>query len=411
MYPHKQIVSPYMVEIVFINVEIWFTYKKRKLFPLKHNKLCYNRYMELIYHKPGENGKRSPFDEAVEKVVSKENLKIACPYIGLSYFIETIKNQCKDFCLITDINELISCQRNKDDVNAAVDFLIQNRKNIRHYSGLHAKVIISANKAFFGSSNLTASGIKNNNELSVIIDEKEKIDELNNWFESWWNIAADIDPEELKSNTQEYLKKQRVTPHRTSILKNNNTIKSSIKQYTKSEKVNLPIDEDFLKKIIINWPNKDFLLSYCKLVQHILKRFDITKEDERICISCYNGKYQIAVTFGQRYIIYPRDRDDSTIDLIMPKDFDVSNAEKECSFDVTYFTKNKENDIPWVHYHKGEGAFSFNDKTIQEWESAVEHELARCKKGSSYHAYHQPLLYTFFMDDDFRNRIFHEVGI
>ena len=307
--------------------------------------------MELIYHLPEKKGSRSPFDEAVEKVVKNEQIKIACPYIGLSYFKEAIQAKCQDFRLLTDINELFAAFRTKNDINSALDFIINNQHRIKHYSNLHSKVIISSKKAFFGSSNLTFSGITNNNELSVLVDDLEKVNELNNWFDLWWQQASDIDTEELKTKLHQYKIGENVKP-KIRLLKNNNTIRSSYKTSIKEERISKKIDSDFLKSIIRHVPNKEWLISYCDLVYHILNNFNIKEDDKRLCISCKSSSYKISITIGQRYVIYPGDDDKSTINLIMPKDFDETNAEKEGKTEITYFTKHYKNDVPWVHYKK-----------------------------------------------------------
>ncbi len=366
--------------------------------------------MTLLYHTPETKNNTSVFDSAIENIVMNESIKIACPYIGMSYFQETIISQCKDFKLITDINELFSSLQNKDDINSALDFIIKNVDKIRHYSGLHSKAIISPKKVFFGSSNLTFSGINKNNELSAIFDEPDKIKELSIWFDSWWEVSAKINVEELKEKIQNYKPKQKTSTSKVNLIENNNIINCKYSKHKKSEKESYEIDEDFLKNFVLkHYPDKDWLLSFCFLAKYILTKYNITNDNKRLCISCSGGRAQIAITIGKRYILYPLEEEYPTIDLIMPIDFDKNTAQKEGLYSVTYFTKYMKNDAAWCHYKTKSGAFSLNKQTIKEWESAVEKEVYRSTNQSPYRYAHQPLLYSFIMDDEFRNRIIKEV--
>lgn len=366
--------------------------------------------MRLLYHTPETKNNISVFDSAIENIVKNEIIKIACPYIGMSYFKETIISKCKDFKLITDINELFSSLRNKDDINSALDFISNNANKIRHYSGLHSKAIITTKNVFFGSSNLTYSGINKNNELSAIFEEPDKVNELTKWFDSWWEVSAQINIQELKEKIKNYKPKQETSTSKNKLVENNNIINCKYSKHKKSEKESYEIDEDFLKNFVLkHYQDKDWLLSFCSLAKYILTKFSITNDNKRLCITCSGGRAQIAITIGKRYILYPLEEENPTINLIMPIDFDVNNAKKEGLYNVTYFTKYMKNDAAWCHYKTKSGAFSLSKTTIKEWEAAVEQEVYRSTNQSPYRYSHQPLLYTFIMDDEFRNRIINEV--
>ena len=105
-----------------------------------------------------------------------------------------------------------------------------NLNKIRHYSGLHSKAIISNKQALFGSSNFTYSGINKNNELSVLIDEHDKILELSKWFDSWWEFSAEINIEELKKKIKSYKPKPNSTSSKELLMANNNIINCKYKK-------------------------------------------------------------------------------------------------------------------------------------------------------------------------------------
>jgi len=61
---------------------------------------------------------------------------------------------------------------------------------------LHAKAYIfhsSENNFIVGSSNLTLSGLKNNLELNIGLNEGKIFEELNNWYENLWNKSSPFD--------------------------------------------------------------------------------------------------------------------------------------------------------------------------------------------------------------------------
>jgi len=87
--------------------------------------------------------------------------------------------------LITDVEEWIVSHNIKQRQNIK-KFIFDNLSDIHHYKDIHAKVIVADDKAFIGSSNLTAKGIRERVEMSVLIEEKEQVCELQRWFKELW---------------------------------------------------------------------------------------------------------------------------------------------------------------------------------------------------------------------------------
>jgi hypothetical protein len=151
---------------------------------------------KLLYHKNNlENNATSPFDEAILKVARSGNVKIISPYIGVDYF-KRIIGESADWLLISDIEAwLISLNaKNRFDV---YNFLKIHQGKIHHCPAIHAKAIISEHVAMFGSANFTQKGILNRAELSIFIESKNQIQELNCWFDSVWNETAPPDLQEV----------------------------------------------------------------------------------------------------------------------------------------------------------------------------------------------------------------------
>ena len=118
----------------------------------------------LIYH-PLESirGGVSPFDDAIINMVSGEDVRIACPYIGLEY-LQRLTDKTREWWLITDIEELLKLQP-RTQRDAFADFIDQNFERVRHCQGLYAKVLIAGQQALVGSANLTKKGITRRVEM------------------------------------------------------------------------------------------------------------------------------------------------------------------------------------------------------------------------------------------------------
>lgn len=120
--------------------------------------------------------------------VKQQKVKIICPYLTLNILDKIIAQQ--DWILITDIGAWYKSTP-EGERSKVVDFIKTNIDKIRHIDKVHAKAIILKDKALFGSSNFTTSGLHNNIELSAIIDDQTKVNELNTWFD---NLLKNTNP-------------------------------------------------------------------------------------------------------------------------------------------------------------------------------------------------------------------------
>lgn len=359
-------------------------------------------------------GYRSPFDSAIEEIVKADRLSIVCPYIDLKYFKTSIISSCENWRLLTDINEWASCIQESNIENFKT-FLTNYKSMIKHLSGIHAKAIITPKKAFLGSANFTKSGICNNNEISAVIDDLKSISELNKWFNSWWNSAheiSDSDIRKIKDNELISIIKNKKDQKNINLCSRNSTINSKwCVNTTENSRISIVEDEDYLVDYLHNWgKNKEWLLSYFDIARYILQKCNISQDDERLCISFTKPpKYRISITIGQRYILAPEINNKTCFCLIMPLSFDMDNATKDgCTnpqTTTTYFTKKKKNSAAWVRYDKGDNAFTLNDMTKEQWESAAKNELSR-SRCCGYKRFNQPILFNLIMNDGVRKRVF-----
>lgn len=166
---------------------------------------------KLIYHTGNEcKGDISPFDTAIIELVENQKIKIACPYISIMY-LEKMIGLASDWLLISDIDEWLNSNNNTNREKIK-DLIIDNKTKIHHCPNLHAKTIITSNSVLLGSANFTENGLTKKNEVSVILSESSEINEMTNWFNTWWNETDEADLEELKTiinelSSQEQVKK------------------------------------------------------------------------------------------------------------------------------------------------------------------------------------------------------------
>jgi len=150
--------------------------------------------LEFIYH--NDNKEPSIFKDKILNLVRDNEIKVVCPYIDLEILEDIIKTSKKSWKLITDIKKWFF-SRKKQEHQKILNFIKSNIKNIKDIKGVHAKAIILENKVFLGSSNLTNSGLNRNIELSIIIENNEKIRELDEWFNNLWEKTRLCDIEKL----------------------------------------------------------------------------------------------------------------------------------------------------------------------------------------------------------------------
>ncbi|MBC6435915.1 hypothetical protein FM036_43055 [Nostoc sp. HG1] len=156
---------------------------------------------KLIYHTEASiNGGISPFDEAIREVSNSKELLIACPYIDLSY-VKPFLHEQVNWRIISDVEAWLSLLQGKarEDI---IKFFIKNTSKIHHYKNLHAKVFLGDHLCLIGSANLTRMGISQRAEMSILLDESNKINEIRQWFENSWSSSSEVNIANLKDYVQ-----------------------------------------------------------------------------------------------------------------------------------------------------------------------------------------------------------------
>lgn len=165
---------------------------------------------KLLYHPKHSENEESVFDKAISEICTNNAIKLVSPYIGIDY-LQRITALSVNWKLISDVNEWLSSSSSNDRMKI-VDFIKLNLEKIHHYNDIHAKVVISQDKAYLGSANLTSSGLLRRTEMGILIDDKILLQELDAWFDENWLDTAPPNLWEiadfLKSNNEDFLERR-----------------------------------------------------------------------------------------------------------------------------------------------------------------------------------------------------------
>ncbi len=150
----------------------------------------------LLHHDLGTPEGVSPFDEAILEVANAGPLQIVCPYIGLKY-LKRILDGIPDWFLVTDVEAWLSSLSTAARAEAGA-FILGNQNRVRHIKGVHAKAVIGAGACYFGSANLTTSGILGRTELGLFSAESAMLAQLHHWFKDLWETAAEVTVDQVR---------------------------------------------------------------------------------------------------------------------------------------------------------------------------------------------------------------------
>ena len=267
--------------------------------------------IKLIYHdKESTRGGTSPFDKAIIDLVKNKNICIICPYIGRDYFSGIIQ-LANIWHLVTDIGVWIR-SHNQNTRQEIKNFIIEHPSNIHHYKDIHAKVIINDNSAFIGSANLTEKGITGRVEMSVLIQEKEQVDEVQKWFWDLWNETESVNSSELEKYMSsiislpspdlykpEYSLPSNALPIKATLAGigiENIQIDNIIKNDKESHKL--------LIEAIRLTSNREWINSYFDLAKELIEFTGLTNNDPRLVMSLRKDG-RIPISINQRWILKP----------------------------------------------------------------------------------------------------------
>lgn len=366
--------------------------------------------LKLIYHK--DTNAISPFDKAIIELAENNGVSIVCPYIGMDYF-NRIVSLAKDWQLITDMQEWLLSHLDMEARNEIKKFIVDNLSNIHHCRNVHAKVIIADDKAFVGSSNLTDSGIKKRIEMSVLIEQREKVNELKQWFQDLWSGTETVSREDLEQfmDSIRLTSLPKITESKISLPSKPVSINAKLVNIEDNHTPPVNIIRDHKEshkrlvesvKILLN---RDWVNSYFDLARELIEFTGLRENNQRLTMSIIQSR-KIPITINSRYVLRPSCN--GQVGLIMPLEYAEQNYDKDgvVEEDDEYFSENRRRVARWLRFErKSKVEFSENIKT--HWKQMVMQELRRCTK-SSHRRFHEPAAYKVVVDSVYRNDVLDE---
>lgn len=368
--------------------------------------------MKLIYHDPEtEESKVSVFDKAIRETFSGKEILIASPYLSLSYLKRLDKLCDSGWKLLTDVNALFQSLNSKSS-QEFLKYIESNINKIHHNNSLHAKAIISEDAVLMGSANFTDSGIMRNNELSVLFSDKEKVEELNDWFMAWWNKTVEVDVEMLKAilASMDYSKNTSkvVYSDLSSRIRSTLVIDSD-------KEIDYQLSESDIAILLSKWQDQEWVTSILDTIKDVLKHFSLENDDERFALTLRDmgGMPCINFTINNRYSLTPIYRKDRQrgVGIIIGLEYEIENKANNNLFQEISikalengFSQNNLKQAQWIEV-KMDGPIIFTEKMKSMWYHAMKIELDLDHK-SPVKKKHKPEIYNLVMDDLVREESF-----
>ena len=374
--------------------------------------------IKLIYHKKSDS--ESPFDRVINEMVQNAKVYVVCPYIDIRY-LTSIAKLAKELYLITDVEEWIKSS-DKIDRQKIENFIRNNISKIRHCKNIHAKVLITEEKCFITSSNLTIKGLTRNIEMGILLENHTLVEEAQSWFLDLWYKSVEIEPQKLENFISEINLKQHHTVEKLEdklenrLSQNNKIIRSKL--VTKIYDISYERLLTSIRKIYKYSPEIRWIEDFFDLAKELVEFAQLDSNDPRLVTSIRKDGY-IAITIGRRYVLcpvyaqvskkkYPNYRQEFTVGLIMPLEYEPVGDSDNVVY-TGYFSENKENIAKWVVFYR-KNRINFSDHIKDLWKKAVIAELKRCKI-SPYRKFHEPLVYEAIVNQSFRNKVLRDAII
>lgn len=269
--------------------------------------------MKLIYHSMDGKDKYSPFDEKLIELSKDKDICLVSPYLSLGY-LNRLLSFSKSWRLVTDYGEWISSHKNSNDRFEILQFIRCNLDRIRHLDNVHAKVLISDDSAFLGSSNFTYSGMLKREEMSVCFSDKADVEELQEWFNSLWKRSVKMLEDDILKFVEEKVERDRKL--KDFVEKEKIKDVKFIVRYDKVSKVNsvlVPVKQtdqkqDYEKDLILAIRkikrSKEWINKFFDLMEDLINFLDVEEYSPKIVMSVTKS-HEMSLLIGQRYVVVP----------------------------------------------------------------------------------------------------------
>lgn len=323
----------------------------------------------------GSSRSDSPFWNAIEKIkTDSETLRVACPYLAPSY-VEDLVESAEDWRLVTDVQAWTRVYGGEKET-AIRNFIRVHSERIRHYPGLHAKIVVGDESAVFGSANLTRNGMVERQELGVRVDATEHLADLRKWFDDVWTTGMTVDE---------------------SVLPDASEGKGS------PQKDETSGGHDVFERLD-RAPNREWIESLLDLMQDAILVANLGEGDPRLVTSAAQDD-RLVVTVNSRYVCAGYFDGSPKVGLILADGFDRVDEVVQSVHPNDYyrFSTRDGRDPHWIRFDRHpEDALSSGIRPA--WESAIENEVKRGTQ-SQYREHHDRRVYRLIMEDNYREDV------
>lgn len=376
---------------------------------------------KLIYHTPESMaGGVSPFDIAILDMVEDQEVRIACPYLGLSY-LERVLERASGWQLLSDVQEWLASYFHESR-SRIVEFILANPKRVRHCKDLHAKVLIAGKQALIGSANFTEKGITGRVEVSVLFNESEQIEELRAWFELLWNQSAPVREEDLRLCVTS-LPPREIPPAQSTLPCAFPDVLSHLHQLAAAS--GSEDAENELIERLRQAPDRAWAESYLDLAKELVEITGLSNDDPRLVMSLRQGN-TLPITINRRYGLtafrldegqhekrwlvpdYTNPPGHAVVELILPGSMKeqidgLPGVIRHSSFDPGFSGETSDN-VPRFVSFSVRSRFTFGPEVLEGWQQVLLTERDH-GRASPYRRFHEPTVFRAVMDPVFRRHI------
>ena len=286
---------------------------------------------------------------------TQEEFLIISPWIkmdALDIIISQVKNK--------NISKLITLGNFEDFLCGASDievfeYLFSNNCTISLIQNLHAKIYISdRKKAIVTSENCTFSGLTRNAEIGVLIDEPEKVEELNETFHAWHKQGRIIDREWIDKIREEILGKslllKKIEESKKKLFIVDDTLKGKRIKFRRSKppfknQVNDSLKKSDWRTAIRGWQSA---IKNPEFLEDIITFFEIAfrKLPEEYREKSRFGVQKGTISFTIGHILIQSVKDNQKAEIITDKEKDVRfNSIKKNSIGLKYYSWSELSEI------------------------------------------------------------------
>jgi len=369
------------------------------------------------------------FDQAIDEIVNEEGLPImVTPYFSLS----VVQNICSEInCnlqLITDLEEIRNNIRGENEFESFAQLVKSNQLTLFDIPSLHAKIFVRGAKSLIGSANFTSSGLGQNHEASILINDANFTLELIKWIESLTKDRDSIDLYQLIAAYQSALLIKRVASEdnqsqdfsRTYFSQSIKVVKSKYGKKQKSKqnsKFALAVNTEVFEVVQTVFAKKDDFVKALELINMLRS---VVNDDpflnRGLSITFERNSHLLRLNLGQwRILAFKYIKKKSVIEITLGIDFSEytdskkNNAWKDDigleSIDFLGKTlKDFKFEERWANgkdlrliYFPWDSSISIPEKLLKKWRTAIltAKQAFYHWKSSSYMRFHRPELAEF----------------